>query len=92
MYRILKENQQVKERRNLLRHPEYKKPELLATAPNQVWSWDITKRAPRPLVGAHMCGMHHTKGKGGEAEGNCRALRCCRARAQAAVTCSQLAG
>ena len=26
-----------------LRHPEYKKPELLATAPNQVWSWDITK-------------------------------------------------
>lgn len=48
MYRILKENQQVKERRNLLRHQEYKKPELLATAPNQVWSWDITKlRGPR---------------------------------------------
>ncbi|MFZ6186217.1 DDE-type integrase/transposase/recombinase, partial [Nannocystis pusilla] len=23
-------------------HPEYKRPELLATAPNQVWSWDVT--------------------------------------------------
>ena len=33
----------LKERRNQLRHPQYKKPELLATAPNQVWSWDITK-------------------------------------------------
>ena len=36
-------NQEVKERRNQLRHPSYQKPELLATAPNQVWSWDITK-------------------------------------------------
>ena len=43
MYRILEENQEVRERRNQLRHPNYKKPELLATAPNQVWSWDITK-------------------------------------------------
>jgi putative transposase len=43
MYRVLAENQEVRERRNQLRHPEYKKPELLATAPNQVWSWDITK-------------------------------------------------
>lgn len=43
MYRILNENGEVKERRNILRHPEYTKPELLATAPNQVWSWDITK-------------------------------------------------
>lgn len=43
MYRILDENEQVRERRNVLRHPDYKKPELLATAPNQVWSWDITK-------------------------------------------------
>ena len=32
-----------KERRNQLRRPNYKKPELLATGPNQVWSWDITK-------------------------------------------------
>jgi putative transposase len=43
MYRILEENQEARERRNHLRHPSYKKPELLATAPNQVWSWDITK-------------------------------------------------
>ena len=43
MYRILEENEQVKERRNQLRHPHYEKPELLATAPNELWSWDITK-------------------------------------------------
>jgi putative transposase len=43
MYRVLKANQAVRERRNQLRHPNYKKPELLATGPNQVWSWDITK-------------------------------------------------
>jgi len=43
MYRILSEEKEVRERRNQLRHPNYKKPELLATAPNQVWSWDITK-------------------------------------------------
>jgi len=43
MYRILAACQEVRERRNLLRHPHYKKPELLATAPNQVWTWDITK-------------------------------------------------
>ena len=43
MYRILEQEGEVKERRNQLRHPSYQKPELLATAPNQVWSWDITK-------------------------------------------------
>ena len=43
MYRILEANRQVRERRDVLRHPNYSKPELLATAPNQVWSWDITK-------------------------------------------------
>ena len=43
MYRILAEHGAVKERRNQLRHPAYRKPELLAVAPNQVWSWDITK-------------------------------------------------
>ena len=42
MYRILDDAQEVRERRNLLRHPHYHKPELLATGPNQVWSWDIT--------------------------------------------------
>jgi len=43
MHRIIKENQAVQERRNQLRYPEDKKPEVLATGPNQVWSWDITK-------------------------------------------------
>jgi len=43
MYRILDQRGEVKERRNQLRHPDYEKPELLATEPNAVWSWDITK-------------------------------------------------
>lgn len=43
MYRILEQHQQVKERRIQLCHPVYTKPELLATGPNQIWSWDITK-------------------------------------------------
>ena len=43
MYRILAQAGEVRERRDQLRHPEYTKPELLATGPNQVWSWDITK-------------------------------------------------
>jgi len=43
MYRILEEHDEVRERRNQLRHPNHPKAELLATGPNQVWSWDITK-------------------------------------------------
>ena len=43
MYRLLDQNDEVRERRNQLRHPVYRKPELLAERPNQVWSWDITK-------------------------------------------------
>jgi putative transposase len=43
MYRILAQHDEVRERRDLLRHPNYRKPQLLATAPDQVWSWDITK-------------------------------------------------
>ena len=43
LYRILDEQAEVKERRNQLRHPVYQKPELLASAPNHVWSWDISK-------------------------------------------------
>ncbi len=42
-YRILASHGEVRERRDQLRHPAYQKPELLATGPNQVWSWDITK-------------------------------------------------
>jgi len=43
MYRILEAEGEVRERRDQLRHPAYAKPELLATAPNELWSWDITK-------------------------------------------------
>ena len=43
MYRILAAEGEGRERRNQLVHPHYTKPELLATGPNQVWSWDITK-------------------------------------------------
>lgn len=42
MYRILAASAEVRDRRNQLRHPAYARPELLATAPNQVWSWDIS--------------------------------------------------
>ena len=44
MYRILAANQPVRERRNQRSHPCYTKPELVATGPNQTWSWDITRR------------------------------------------------
>ena len=43
MYRILAVHDEIRERRLIRRHPVYKKPELLATSPNEVWSWDITK-------------------------------------------------
>jgi putative transposase len=42
-YRVLASNGEVRERRALRRHPIYSAPELLATGPNQVWTWDITK-------------------------------------------------
>jgi putative transposase len=48
MYRLLATEDAVRERRNQRRHPAYAKPELLATRPNQTWSWDITKlRGPK---------------------------------------------
>jgi putative transposase len=43
MYRVLAAAAEVRERRNQVRHPAYARPELLATAPNELWSWDITK-------------------------------------------------
>ena len=45
MYRILAEHCQVRERRRLARHPARVRPELVATGPGQVYSWDITKLA-----------------------------------------------
>jgi putative transposase len=43
MYRLLTQRGESRERRDQLTHPPYQKPELMATAPNQLWSWDITK-------------------------------------------------
>ena len=54
MYRILARKAAVRERRRQLRHPEYTRPELLATGPNQLWSWDITK-----LKGPHKWTYYH---------------------------------
>jgi putative transposase len=51
MYRLLEAHGQLRERRDQLRHPVYRKPELLARGANQVWSWDITKlRGPAKWV------------------------------------------
>lgn len=52
MYRVLAEHDQVRERRAQRRHPEHVKPQLVATAPNQVWSWDTTK-LPGPVKGTY---------------------------------------
>ena len=45
MYRLLREAGQVRERRAQAANPARTKPELIADAPNEVWSWDITKLA-----------------------------------------------
>jgi putative transposase len=52
MYRVLAAAEQVRERRDQRRHPTYVKPQLEARAPNQVWSWDITK-VPGPVRGVY---------------------------------------
>jgi putative transposase len=54
MYRILRAQHQVRERRAIARHPPLVKPELMANGPNQVWSWDITK-----LAGPHKWTWFH---------------------------------
>lgn len=55
MYRILRSQHAVRERRTVRRHPSYTKPELVARGPNQVWSWDITKvRGPERRVWFHL--------------------------------------
>ena len=43
MYRVLAANHEVRDRRDQLRHQNHPRPELLATRPNELWSWDITK-------------------------------------------------
>jgi putative transposase len=50
MYRVLGEQQEVKDRRDIRRHPQTTKPCLVARAPNQVWTWDLSK-LPGPAKG-----------------------------------------
>lgn len=52
MYRLLRENSMVTERRRQARHPARAVPELVATAPGQVYTWDITKLAG-PVKGCY---------------------------------------
>ena len=55
MYRVLKRRQEVRERRAQRVHPPYTKPELLATRPNELWSWDITRiKGPKSWIFYHL--------------------------------------
>ena len=55
MYRLLAESGEVRERRDQLTHPAYAKPELLATRPNELWSWDISKlKGPAKWTSYHL--------------------------------------
>lgn len=55
MFRLLAEEGQLRDRRNQLMRPRYQRPELLATGPNQLWSWDITKlRGPQKGTYYHL--------------------------------------
>jgi putative transposase len=58
MYRLLAANGEIRERRDQLRRPNYTKPELLATKPNELWSWDITN------CSAHRSGRTTTSSRG----------------------------
>ena len=55
MYRLLAIAGEYRERRRQRTHPAKKKPELIATAPNQVWSWDITNCKARNVVSTTSC-------------------------------------
>ncbi|BCJ64808.1 hypothetical protein GCM10009779_66250 [Polymorphospora rubra] len=52
MYRILREHEQVRERRRQARHPARQRPELVADGPRRVYTWDITK-LPGPAKGVY---------------------------------------
>lgn len=55
MYRVLKRREEVRERRDQRVHPSYTKPELLATRPNELWSWDITRiKGPKSWIFFHL--------------------------------------
>jgi len=48
LYRVLAEAQELRERRDQLLHPPYAAPQLLATRPNELWSWDIERHKALP--------------------------------------------
>ena len=55
MYRLLVQSGESRERRDQLTHPAYAKPELLATRPNELWSWDISKlKGPAKWTSYHL--------------------------------------
>jgi len=56
MYRILRGERALRERRNVCRHPVYARSKRVANGPNQLWSWDITQmRGPDRRVWLHLC-------------------------------------
>lgn len=55
MYRLLRKHSGTRKRRDELTHPAYARPELLASKPREVWSWDITKlKGPAKSVPFHL--------------------------------------
>jgi hypothetical protein len=62
MYRILRAHGEVRERRRQAVHPARVKPELVATQPNQCWSWDITKLHGRLIDVVRLAGQFRTAG------------------------------
>jgi putative transposase len=97
-YRVLRAEGQLAHRRSERPAQTRNQPKAIcATTPNQVYSWDITYRAPSPLKqqdccgrGVSMSGIHSRSEQ--EEMSRVAALRCGRARAEAAVTCRTLAG
>lgn len=73
MYRILEGEGEARERRDQLVHPAYQKPELLATGPNQLRSWDITKLlGPAKWTRVRMPVCRHRRGHpGGRVSARC---------------------
>jgi len=57
MYRLLRETGESRDRRRQRTHPARRKPQLLATKPNDVWSWDLTK-LPGPGPGDLLRAVH----------------------------------
>ncbi len=69
MHRILADSKEIRERRNQLRHPRYHRPDLVATRPNEVWSWDITKlKGPIKWTYYHLYVMLDSCGASGYVE------------------------